>query len=168
MQSVTVKARGAKVYLINNDLQAGLEMKTWEYADELAQAIRYFARGFGSGAKHQLNKSIAIRRENGIVVIESNDTIFLALPTAVALEISSAIIAKARIIESEVKAVDLAFDQALLLRSGRLPNIGLTNDVRIQQEAAREAWLNPILRKALPFGIAAQTQVGTPEVHRDR
>lgn len=154
-----------KVQLINNETHVGIELQTWEHADHFAQRLRAFARGFVS-AREQISPLVAMRREGQDVLIEVNNSAFALTPCAAALEISNGILSHSRKIEEELKASDIAFDQALLLRSGILPQIGLTNNKDIQELAGQEAAWNTILRKAISGGVRQQNHVGTPTVRK--
>lgn len=76
--------------------------------------------------------------------------------------IARALIAKARAGEEQEKAEAIARDHAILLRAG-VP-LGLTNDPRIQDEAAKLAVSDRDLRRYMPGGVRSKEMVGTPTV----
>lgn len=162
--AASIKRDGHKVLLINHETHLGLELQNWQAADEFALALKRIIR---SGGGTQVTRSTRIRaEENDTVLIETMGTVFIQLPNAIAQEFCNSIIANARLIEQDESAADLAFDQALLIRSGALPGIGLTDSPDIQDMAAQEAAWNTTLRKALPGGIKQQVQYGTPSVKK--
>lgn len=166
LQSVTIRRAGAHVILINNELHLGLELTSWEHADDFAQSVRFMARKFDSGAREQISPLVAVKREDEDVLIEYDNKPFLLVSCAFALELSNKIIGVARTIEEEAKAEDIAFDEALLLRSGvNLPS-GLTNHPGIMDEAGKEAAWNRELRRAISGGVRAKDHIGVPQVRK--
>lgn len=81
-----------------------------------------------------------------------------------ALEFAKVITIAARKSEELAKAEDIAYDGALLLRSGL--RIGLTNNNKIQDEAKKIAANDSTLRKNIPLSTEVQSHeiVGTPKI----
>lgn len=90
----------------------------------------------------------------------------LRMPWNVALDLSRALMKKARAAEEIAKVEGLIFDQALLIRTGA--PLGFTDNPDIQKEAAKEAGWNSRLRRFIPGGVKATEQFGKPNVYRER
>ncbi len=90
----------------------------------------------------------------------------LRMPWNVALDLSKALLHKARNAEETAKAESIIFDSALLIRTGA--PLGFSDNPDIQKEAAKEAVNNDDLRKYLPGGVKATEQFGQPNVHHER
>jgi hypothetical protein len=162
--AASIKRTGHKVLFINHETHLGLELQSWQAADEFALALKRVIR---HGGAIQTSNNTRIRQEaEDTVLIEVRGNTFIQLPNAVAQELCNSIIGNARLIEQDESAADLAFDQALLIRSGALPGIGLTDNKDIQELAAQEAAHNTMLRRVLPGSIKQQIQYGTPSVKR--
>jgi len=79
-----------------------------------------------------------------------------------ALQLAQAIYSVAKKAEEWAEAERIAFDQAMMIRSGA--PVGLTSNPVIQHEAGKEAAHNRELRRYMP-GIKSQEQVGTPAIY---
>ena len=79
-----------------------------------------------------------------------------------ALEIANAIRGVAKRAEEYALHAQIAYDQAILLRSG-VP-LGLTNNPNIQAEAVGLALYDRALRAYMPGGVKSEAVVGTPTV----
>lgn len=107
-------------------------------------------------------ESVRVQRQEKTVYVTINGEHVLCMPWEKADEVASAIRQVARLCEEWQKAEAIAKDQALLIRAG-IP-LGLTNDPRIQAEAAKHAAWDSELRRALPGGIKSEEQFGTPRL----
>jgi hypothetical protein len=167
MNSVTVSRRGGTVWVINNDLKAGLPISDWEKALELGVMLQRQARGLlpESRCFVTLQPPISILQADGDEVLEVDGRVFVQVFNAGAIELGNAIIAKAREVEAEVKAADIAYDQAILLRAGA--KLGLTSDPDTQDLAAQEAAWNTDLRRYMRGGVKGRAQFGVLEVKQE-
>lgn len=164
--SAGVRRDGTKVLFINHETHLGLELQGWEDADHFALCMKRVAQG-SSLLGTRVSKSVRIiRSSEQSIIVEARGNVFIELPNAVALEFCNLIIGQARLIEQDEKAADISFDQALLIRSGALPGLGLTDNKDIQEMAAQEAAWNTTLRRALPGSVKQQIQYGTPSVKK--
>lgn len=84
---------------------------------------------------------------------------------AEALELCGAIKGLARQAETHDKAEAIVFDHALLTRAG-VP-LGLSDDLRMHAEVAKQTAWNRDLRRAIP-GIASREVFGTPTLKRSK
>jgi hypothetical protein len=84
------------------------------------------------------------------------------MPWEAAKQLGRALLTMAGKAEEYAKHAEIAFDQAILLRSGA--PFGLTNNPDIQHEAAVEAASNRQLRRQMPGGIKSREALGTPTV----
>jgi hypothetical protein len=105
-----------------------------------------------------------VRQEAHHVLLEIDGHV-TELPWQAAKQLSRALRIMAGKAEEFEKAHEIAFDQAILLRSGA--PFGLTDNPDIQKEAAIEAASNPVLRRSMPGGIRSQEQLGVPTVRTE-
>lgn len=97
------------------------------------------------------------------VVVEIDGKV-VHLPWETADELARALIIKARQVEEQVKALNIARDDAILLRLG-VP-VGLSNDPNINAMAEGLAQYDPDLRRYLPGGVRSKEHFGTPTLIR--
>lgn len=95
------------------------------------------------------------------VLLAINDRV-TEMPWQKAKELARALLTVAAKAEEFEKAAGIAFDQAVLLRSGA--PFGLTDNPDIQKEAAKEAAWNSELRRKMPGGVKSEEVLGTPVV----
>lgn len=100
---------------------------------------------------------------DGVVVVLTIDGRSVTLPWEAAVQLGTALLAKGRLAEEVVKAEQITFDQALLLRSGATP-VGLTSHPKIIADAEREAAWNSKLRRSLPGGVRSESKLGIPSI----
>ena len=104
-----------------------------------------------------------VRREGNRVFINIGDHTFLELQWQAALEFGQAIIAISRQVEEIEKAEQVAFDGALMLRSGA--PFGLAFNPKIQEMTKVEMIHNPTLRSAMSgMGIKQSAILGVPRL----
>jgi hypothetical protein len=84
------------------------------------------------------------------------------MPWQAAKQLGRALLTMAGKAEEFAKHSQIAFDQAILLRSGA--PFGLTSNPDIQKEAVVEATSNRQLRTQMPGGIRSQEVLGVPTV----
>lgn len=111
---------------------------------------------------------VNIRQDGLDVVLLSDGRRVLEVPWDAALQLGHAVIVQARRIEERLRAENIAFDQAILMRSG-MP-FGLTSNPMIIDMAKKEAAHNSLLRKNVPKagGVESQEAVGAPKIIRHR
>jgi hypothetical protein len=95
------------------------------------------------------------------VLLEINGRV-TEMPWEAAKDLATALRTMAAKAEEFQKAAGIAFDQAILLRSGA--PFGLTDNPDIQAEAAKEAAWNSDLRRKMPGGVKSEEVLGTPVV----
>ena len=137
-----------------------MQIEGWQKADEVAHRLQLMARGLNTLPKEKLSSVCTIRREGNSILIENNGSVFALVPLEAMLQISNGMLGLIRLIEEEDKAEAIAFDQALLTRTGALPGMGLTSNLDILDLARIEAGHNTELRKARPFGVRYQGNIG--------
>jgi len=111
-------------------------------------------------------KLATVRRDGLDVVILIDGKMAAELPWDAALLLADAIKEQARRIEEWVKAEQIAYDEAILLRKG-IP-LGLTSNPVIIKEAGKLAGWDSNLRRYLPGGVRSQEAVGAPSVIRHK
>lgn len=109
-------------------------------------------------------KQITVRQEGPKVLLLSGGILIAEMPWEAADQLANAIRAKARQAEELQKAEQIAFDQAVLFRSGA--PIGLTRHRAIMSEAIKQALWNTELRRYMPGGVKSQEVFGTPAILR--
>lgn len=109
----------------------------------------------------QLN-TLTVRREGETVVLIYNGRRVCDLTWEAADRLARALQTQARRAEEESKALEIAYDQAILLRKG-VP-VGLTDRRDIQKEAGKLAAWDSDLRRYMPGGVKSTEAVGTPSV----
>jgi hypothetical protein len=107
-------------------------------------------------------RTVRVRREGTKLFVIFNGRLFLEMEWRAADELCGVLRQVARQCEELEKAPQIAKDAALLLRAG-VP-IGLSNDPKINHEAAKIAARDSELRRALPGGIKSEVQLGTPTI----
>lgn len=107
-------------------------------------------------------QAITIRREGTRVLLIVDGRAVAEMPWRKADELAVAIRSKARAAEEQEKALEVARDNAILLRAG--VRIGLSDDPRIREETGKIAAWDRNLRRYMPGGIRSQELVGTPAV----
>ena len=116
-----------------------------------------------------MNQSFTVRQDGPRVVLivrAGLSETALEMPWNVADDLVRALREKARDAEELAKAEGIAFDQALLLRTGA--PFGFSSREDIQREAAKEAAWNSDLRRYLPGGVRGTRQMGRPNVYHGR
>ncbi|MBN1691309.1 MAG: hypothetical protein JW901_09820, partial [Dehalococcoidia bacterium] len=110
---------------------------------------------------------VRVGRDGANIVLEytcGDKTQTMVMPWDAALEVARALTARAREVETDVKAGKIINDQALLVRLG-IP-LGLSNNPNIQKEAHHAAQFDDKLRKYITGsrvqGIPSDEMVGTP------
>lgn len=165
MNSATIGIRDDRVVLDSHSARLVLAF-SWRAAIEIAHHIMWKARGIEAPDSQEV-AAVRVRRvEDSIVLEYLTGKIFAVWPLGVAHTIGEVLISKARKLEAREKADQIAFDQALLLRSGK--PFGVTSDPDIQHEAGKLAAWDSRLRRALPGGIRGQEQFGAPSLMRGR
>lgn len=96
----------------------------------------------------------------------SGGVLFADMPWQAADSLASALSAKARQAEEQVKAGDIIYDNAICMRAG-LP-FGLSNRRDIVCEAMKEAAWNTNLRRYMPGGVKSKEVFGTPTVRHGK
>jgi hypothetical protein len=162
MDSVTIGIRDGRVAVLNNTVRMAVSL-SWRAAVVVATAMALKARRV-IGPEREMFGTISVERDGNNVLVAAQGKTFLLAPCAAAIEIAGAIKQQARRLEEIECAERIAYDQAILQRSGR--PFGLTNHPKIQDEAGKEAAWNSDLRRYIPAGRLRQTQVGTPRVTR--
>lgn len=147
----TVGRRGLKVLLVLAytgsvlpDL-CGYELG-WKSADALAARMRELMAG-----PHE---------QPGCIRLDLPSRTFV-MPVKLASALWTALVGKAREVEEQEKAEAVAFDEAVLLRSG-VP-IGLSDDSKILEEAKKLAAWDPDLRRYIP-SVPSSEVLGRPLV----
>jgi hypothetical protein len=110
--------------------------------------------------------TVTVRREGARVLILHDGRLLADLEYQAALALAAAIHAQAKKAEEEARALDIAADQALLLRLG-IP-LGLSSRKDILAQAVNEAAWNTDLRRACPGGVRSQAVFGTPTIRKKR
>lgn len=110
-------------------------------------------------------RTIRIVNADTLLVIKNGKAIDEMTPEAM-LALAQAMIQQAnRAIETRPKEAEkLALDNAILLRAGAGNVLGLTDNPKIKEMAAKEAVSNRDLRRYMPGGVKSQEQVGTPGI----
>lgn len=108
-------------------------------------------------------KAIGVHSEGMDVIIETPSQIN-KMSWKAAFEFAKVIKAAAKKSEELAKAGQIAYDQAILHRSGL--QIGLTNNKMIQDEAKKIAANDSVLRRNIPLSAEVQSReiVGTPKI----
>lgn len=109
-------------------------------------------------------KQARVRQEANHVLLEIDGHV-TELPWQKAKELGRALYRMGAKAEEYAKHAQIAFDQAILLRSGA--PFGLTSNPDIQKEAAIEATSNRTLRRQMPGGIKSEEQLGVPAVRTE-
>ena len=176
MNRITIGTRDNRVIVFNPDARLALGF-SWRAAVEIAHAIMWKARGIEAPDSHEV-AAVRVRREGdageACIIIDQPMTgrVFGVWPLAAAHAIGEGMLAKARELETQERADQVAYDQAILLRSGHA--FGLTSDPVLQDEAGKLAAWDSSLRRYLPGGIrglrgiAGQEQFGAPKLVRGR
>lgn len=150
-QSLTFAPLGARVLISHN----GVPFATigWQAAKEHAIELKRKAQ---SSADAQV----------GYVLPTDARALGLDCERSIAAQIAAALHQAGAFAEEfdARRAEQLVQDGALLLRLG-VP-VGLTDNTKIQAEAAKEAAWNTQLRRAVPAGVKATSIVGTPSLVR--
>lgn len=110
----------------------------------------------------QTHDSALVRQEGTHVLLIADGKLLFDMTWQEADQLASAIRRKAREVEEIVKAEQIIFDNALLLRGG-VP-IGLSDHPNIQKETATEAAWNSQIRRWLPGGVKSKEIVPAPRV----
>jgi hypothetical protein len=108
-------------------------------------------------------RQVNIRQDGDHVLLLEKGIAVLSMPWDVALDLSRAIKAKAKLAEEWAKANEIVMDQAFLMRAG-IP-IGLSARRDIMKEAVKEASWDTGLRKAIP-SIKSAAKFGKPMIIR--
>lgn len=172
MNRITIGTRDNRVIVFNPDARLALGF-SWRAAVEIAHAIMWKARGVETPDSHEV-AAVRVRRDDESIIVDQPMTgrVFGVWPLAAAHEIGEAMLAKARELETKERADQVAYDQAILLRSGK--PFGLTSDPVLQDEAGKLAAWDSSLRRYLPGGIRGlrgihgQEQFGAPKLVRGR
>ncbi len=131
----------------------------WKAGDALCQGIRHFLAGLESSYKVQV---LRIHWSNiGTVLIDIGGRTVLDMTAGDLEAVSVATRAQCRKAEEEECANQVAFDGALLLRTGA--PFGMTDNPKIKEMVLTEASSNRTLRTALP-GMKDTTLFGAPIV----
>lgn len=109
-----------------------------------------------------MRQEIRIRQDGTHVLLIVGGKLVADLPWDAALDVAQAIKHQARRAEELAKAVGVAFDQAILIRSGA--PFGLTSHPAIQAEAAKLAAWDSSLRRYMSKGIRSEEQFGMPGI----
>jgi len=133
--------------LVGHDGSGKVYGLSWEQADELARGIRR-----PDGEEGPL-----------FVGVRMSDAAFL-VPRKLAAALWEALVARARDVEEQVKAEQVAADQAILMRTGA--PFGFSSDPKIQDEAAKLAAHDRTLRRAIPMpsSIKSKEAFGRPTI----
>lgn len=108
----------------------------------------------------QINE-LTIRQEGDRVLLLRNGQLLAAMPWQAADAVAKALIGKARQAEEHAKAEQIAYDSAILLRSGA--PFALSSRPDIVTEAKKEAAWNSDLRRYIRNrGIQSQERFGSP------
>jgi hypothetical protein len=156
------------IVLANEVSQKGI-LFGWQAVDMFARAVRAMTQWKLEDVE-SIDTFLRLRRyrrdvDEASIVIEHMGQIFCELPFSKACDLADALQAQARKVEEEEKHEQVAFDEAVLFRSGA--PFGLSDDKYIQKEAVNEALFNPQLTRNLP-SINSQEVFGTPEVIRHK
>lgn len=103
---------------------------------------------------------VTIRHEGSRILMLRNGAVILDMPWGAALEVGSALIAKARQAEEIEAAERIIRDQAIIERA--VFPVGLSSHPKIQAEALKEAQWGDIRRYLPSPGIHSGEAVGTP------
>jgi hypothetical protein len=159
LESVTVGVRDGRVWLVNNVIKKAIGF-SWRAALACGQSLCYKARG-ARGPEREEFSSVFVRRDDDrILLAEISGQTFMVAPLEGAARLGAAMIYLAHELEEKENAQAVAFDQAILQRSGA--RFGLTSDPKIQAEAGKEAAWNSDLRRYIPPTKLRQQQVGRP------
>lgn len=172
MNRITIGTRDNRVIVFNPDARLALGF-SWRAAVEIAHAIMWKARGVEAPDSHEV-AAVRVRRDDESIIVDQPMTgrVFGVWPLAAAHAIGEAMLAKARELETKERADQIAYDQAILFRSGK--PFGLTSDPALQDEAGKLAAWDSSLRRYLPGGIRgipgvhSQEQFGAPKLVRGR
>jgi hypothetical protein len=161
----TISVRDGHVVVYNHAARLVFAF-SWRAAIEIAHSMMWKARGIEAPDSQKV-AAVQVRRVNDDIVLEHlNGKVFAVWPLSHAHTIGEIMIAKARGLETKEKADQIAFDQAILFRSGK--RFGLTSDPDIQHVAGNLAAWDSSLRRYLPGGIRGQEQFGAPTLVRGR
>ena len=107
-------------------------------------------------------QELRFRQERDRVLVLLNGRLIADMPWDAADDCWKAMRSVSKLAEEYALANRIIFDHALLLRVGA--TIGLTNNRKMQAEAAKEAAWNSDLRRYLPGGVKSEEQVGLPRI----
>lgn len=157
-----VLQHGARVALLSAS-GAPLGELPWEAALELGRALLHVSRP-GAGEVERVDVAGARRRvlrESDAVTVHDHLGALCATMTPTgALALGRALVAVAHKAEEWAVALAVAYDAAILLRTGA--PFGLTSQPDILKEAVKLARDDRDLRRWLPGGIRSQEIVGEP------
>ncbi len=108
---------------------------------------------------------VSVKQEGSRVLLEIGGRA-VAMPWDKALELSRALRVMGKKAEAHDSAQRIIHDGAILLRAG-VP-VGLTDDVKLQEEIAKEAAWNKELRRYMPGGIRSRAVVHAPKILRGK
>lgn len=100
--------------------------------------------------------------QDGRVLMIIDGKMVADVPHEAAARMAKALAQVAKVAEENANALKVAGDVAILLRAGA--NIGLTNNPRINAEAAKRAQWDSDLRRYMPGGVKSNEQFGRPAV----
>lgn len=103
---------------------------------------------------------VTVRTEGTEVLLIHNGRLVFRCPWQKADELAKMLTAKARQAEEQARAPEIAWDSAILLRSGA--PLGFSSDPKIQGEALKSALYSRDLRRYLPGGIRSKAIFGQP------
>ncbi len=106
--------------------------------------------------------TLSVRCAGGDVLVLHNGQLLFTMPWKFASRLWSALVTKAREADEIAHADQIAYDGAILLRTGS--PFGFTNHPKIQEEIVKEAVHNRNLRRYLPEGIKGTVVHGAPVI----
>lgn len=107
-------------------------------------------------------QSFDIRQDGDRVLLIKEGRLIANMPYSAAKELARALIIQSARAETEAKALQVAADHAILLRTGA--PFGLTNRPDIRDEAAKIALYDKDLRRFIPGGVKSKEHVAVPSV----
>lgn len=105
-------------------------------------------------------EQLTIKQDGTQVILLHNGTRVVGMPWGQALVLAKALQTQARRAEEIEKHEQVAFDHALMLRTGA--PCGLAFNCKIRAIGEHEAAWNGKLRRYLPGGVKSREKVGTP------
>lgn len=179
--SVDVRQEGATVQLLVNGVRRmGMP---WELADIVAKALKLQCNEAKLWLKTRVSRAdpeirirsnpnvITIRQEGNMILFLGNGILLFDIPfrhvdesgvRSPALRLWAAFNMQARQAEASTKLDQIAYDAAILHRSGA--PFGISDDPRVKDEARKLAVHDRDLRRFMMDGIRSAEVLGTPRV----